>query len=225
MKTLVLTNKKDLDGELFVYPGSVPTGKSDKYLYLVVCGRTGIDSTVVLFYTQWMYKAALTYRQNNPDSLPFLNTLSKLLNNNGMHYRFWNYEINGCVMIDNLSGTPRVESFGCLSVKQYSTSMVLYYTSNGRKSDVASIGFSKDTDQETSEESSDDTGATHPESDHSEGDKTTDGGSILQLPTALQSFLSRLLAQKTTSVLLFILIAVAAYFILSKLLNTFIVTQ
>lgn len=103
--------------------------------------------------------------------------------------------------------------------------MVLYYTSNGRKSDVASIGFSKDTDQETSEESSDDTGATHPESDHSEGDKTTDGGSILQLPTALQSFLSRLLAQKTTSVLLFILIAVAAYFILSKLLNTFIVTQ
>lgn len=207
------------NGVLHVQPGTraISLDASDKYLFVVMAAREGIDEELVQYYGHWLTKAACVYRKENPEQIPFLNVLSGILQKEGMDYFFWGYEITGCVIIDNLR-RPCVESFGDIFIDRYSDSMTVKLLPENVKLGTVKI---KEENQSPDYIKESDKNADYKEPDSSKPVAGVGEGiaSDWSLPGSLKRLYMHSLVKKALSVLLWLLIGVFSYFVFIHLLN------
>lgn len=138
MRTLVLKDNKEFDGILYAHPSNLSSSE-DKYLYLVVSARKDIDKQVIQFYTTWLAETVSKYKFENSKKLHILQILAKKMDELGATYLFWEYEITGFVIIDNLTGKEKMESFGKISVSKHGLSKFISYQSDKSTKIIATL--------------------------------------------------------------------------------------
>lgn len=214
MQKFILTDIKETCKEIFIYPETASPSRGGKFLYLVVSYRKDIEPDLILLYTKWLYKAALIYRNNKPDSLPLLQILNKLLQENGASYCFWGYEIKGCILIDNFSSKPCVESYGNLSVKQFCKQMELFYLSEKKRIKAANIIAVTDGDQDRDKDKDNEDKS---QKNGGHGFTWTFGNSF-NFPN-INSFLSHPKVKQTANIVLLALLGALSYLLINGLLK------
>lgn len=232
MKTLALTDLKEFDGRLAVHQGNLYTpqtgkGAGNTYIYLVTCANKTMDPLVIEFYSHWLAKAVCRYKMENPSGLPLLHILSELMDRNGLGYLFWGYEITGCIVIDNLTGTERSECEGNLSLKKSGSGWDITVETSEGPSDAGRLSWTKG---DTQEPEKPDTGTVNPAGKVYSGEDgqvqhpSPAGGFAFgpAIPAWFRDLRNHPLANKVGQVVLWIVIFLIAFFLFTQLLNPYI---